>query len=280
MFDLPQVKKLIQLSLEEDLGSGDVTTELTVPEDRKAQALLRAKEQLVFCGGGVAAAVFHELGWSVQVEVLVAEGELVEPGTELLRLKGKAHHLLSAERTILNFLQRLSGAATNARRYAEAAPQIVVLDTRKTTPGWRLLEKYAVRTGGARNHRFHLGDMILVKDNHIDANGGDINRTLQSVFDSKPYYIAVEVEVRSLDELKAVLEFPVDGVMLDNMDDAQLKKCLELLQNKAPQVRAEVSGGITIERLSALQDLGVKCVSCGALTHSAPSVDISMRIDL
>ena len=278
--DHTQVRKLIRLAIEEDFGTGDPTTQLTVADTHIADAVVVAREALVFCGGPLVSLIFEEFGWEVEIEVLVDEGIAVAAGTELVRLRGSAAALLAAERTLLNFLQRLSGVASYTRNFVSAEPKITVLDTRKTLPGWRRLEKYATRTGGATNHRQHLGDMILVKNNHIDAQGGDVDKTLGKIFADKTHDLEVEVEVRSEEELRAVLEFPVDMVMLDNMDDQAIAACLALLNESPRKPRVEVSGGITAARLPELSALGVTCVSSGSLTTQATNVDIAMRIML
>jgi len=181
MLELGSIRALLRLAIEEDLGLGDPTSELTVPADQTACAALIAKEPLVMCGGPIVPLLFEELHWTVEWSARAAEGDEVQAGGVLGELKGRTRQLLSAERTLLNFLQRLCGVAARTRAVAAKAGSVVVLDTRKTTPGWRALEKYAVRVGGGRNHRGNLGEMILVKNNHVDANGGDMRATLSRV---------------------------------------------------------------------------------------------------
>ncbi|MDC0357282.1 carboxylating nicotinate-nucleotide diphosphorylase [Oligoflexia bacterium] len=275
-----QVQKLIALALDEDLGSGDVTSELCVGTGFSSFAKILARQDLMVCGIGAIEAIFASLGAKVEVVAAVADGDVVMANTPLATLSGATSDLLAAERIILNFLQRLSGIASHCNAIAVTAPGLVLLDTRKTTPGWRMLEKYAVRTGGGHNHRNSLGDMILVKDNHIDANGGDVRATLKHINQNKPPYMPVEVEVRSLEELEVVLECGCDVVMLDNMGDRELEKALAMLKQtsfKVPLV--EVSGGVTDEHFEVFQTLGVACVSMGALTTQATWVDISMCIE-
>jgi nicotinate-nucleotide pyrophosphorylase (carboxylating) len=278
MYESPQVKTLIRAALEEDLGLGDITCALTIPAGHRSRAAVVARERLVFCGAGIMPALFSEMGCEVQLVLGAKEGDEFEADTVLAELSGETRHLLAAERTLLNFLQRLSGVATCARRFVKAAGAITVLDTRKTTPGWRVLEKHAVKVGGARNHRFSLGDMILIKNNHIAAHGGDLKAVMREVAARKPFYMLVEVEVRSCAELEQALKLGADIVMLDNMNDEELRRAAALAKSIAPDVPVEVSGGVTIERLRELSALGVSCVSVGALTTHAVNVDISMRI--
>lgn len=278
LFDAPHVKRLIQLAIEEDLPAGDVTAALTIPVEHAGNATVVAREPLVVCGIPIVHAVFREFGWPVIVEPSTAEGDEVGANTPLARLQGRTRHIVAAERIILNFLQRLSGIATGTRAVVRNAGGVTVLDTRKTTPGWRLLEKYAVRVGGGANHRGSLSDMVLVKNNHIAAHGGSVRATLTRVFDGKPLYLPVEVEVRSLAELDQALEFEVAVVMLDNMPTALIAEALARVESKRPGLPVEISGGVTAERLPELARAGVKLVSMGALTTQARNVDISLRL--
>ena len=279
LFDAPQVRRLIQLAIEEDLPAGDVTAALTIPAEKPGRATILAREPLVACGIPIAPAVFREFGWSAVVEPSVVEGSLVAAGTPLARISAQTRHIVAAERIILKFMQRLSGVATGTRRVVDQAHGVTVLDTRKTTPGWRLLEKYAVRVGGGANHRGSLSDMVLVKNNHIAAHGGNVRETLRRVFGAKPLYLPVEVEVRSLEELTAALEFEVAVIMLDNMPTALIAEALARIGAKRPGLPVEISGGVTVERLAELARVGVKLVSMGALTTQARNVDISLRLE-
>ena len=279
MLDVPAVRALIRLAIEEDLGAGDLTSELTLGAGTHSAAVLHAKEPLVMCGGPLIALVFQELHRAVEVQLLAAEGDEVEAGARLAALSGETRTLLSAERTILNFLQHLCGVASETRRIVRQADGMTVLDTRKTTPGWRMLEKYAVRIGGGRNHRANLSEMILVKNNHIDANGGDVAATLARVQAGKPWYAPVEVEVRDLHELGAALECGVQNVMLDNMNDELLSQSLALIRTRAPECVVEVSGRVQGEALARLKSLGVTCVSTSAMVTAAKWVDISMKLE-
>lgn len=277
MFLSPLVTRLVQLSLEEDLPEGDVTSEACLAADSQADAVVIAREGLVVCGLPLIEVILSEIGADVRGAFLVTEGEEVEEGTPLAQLSGNARSILAAERTVLNFLQRLSGIATLTRAVVEAAQGITVLDTRKTTPGWRALEKYAVRTGGGRNHRSSLSDMILIKNNHIDA-AGSIKAAMARVRERQALSMKVEVEVRSIAELRQALACGADMVMLDNMNDQEIGKALEVIRSASRFIPVEVSGGVTPERFPALSKLGVPFVSLGGLTTRAQNVDISMRI--
>jgi nicotinate-nucleotide pyrophosphorylase (carboxylating) len=209
---------------------------------------------------------------------LVDDGARVADADWLCELHGSTQHLLAIERTVLNFLQRMSGVATYTHSFCEQAKGLHVLDTRKTMPGWRVLDKYATRVGGARNHRTSLGDMVLVKNNHIDAHPGGIRAALAAVLAQKPLYMPWEVEVRDLTELAIALEFKPTIVMLDNFSDILISDAVALVRQNSHQPLIEVSGGVHRERLSSLGALGIDAVSVGALTTQATNVDISMRI--
>jgi nicotinate-nucleotide pyrophosphorylase (carboxylating) len=278
MFDSPLVRKLVDLAIEEDLAHGDITVSLTVPESHTSKAKVIAREKLVVCGLDIVAEIVKSGGWSLSVHKKASEGAWAADGDILVELAGSTRELLSAERTILNFLQRLSGVATYTREFCDAQKGLKILDTRKTMPGWRLLDKYAVKTGGASNHRFSLGDMVLVKNNHIDAHPQGIKGALADVVAKKPLYMPWEVEVRNLEELKIALSFNPTIVMLDNFNDDALKDAVALVKSAAHQPMIEVSGGVSKERLAKIQAAGVDAASVGALTTRAPNVDISMRI--
>ena len=279
----PLIKKIIALALEEDLPQGDITAALTIPADRRSKGLIRAKESCVVCGIPLVEMILWEFGEKdFSVTPLVAEGEEIQASraspVSLVQAEATTSTLLSVERTILNFMQRLCGVATLTRSVMKSAGNLKVLDTRKTTPGLRLLEKYAVRVGGGKNHRGSLSDMILVKNNHIDAGGG-LENVLQRINDDKPAYTTVEVEVRSLTELQTALRFKPQVVMLDNMSDKDIKESVALVAAEGAGVAVEVSGGISVDRFSKLQELGIHCVSMGSLTTHAVNVDISMKIE-
>lgn len=275
---VPQVKKLIELALEEDLALGDITGRIAVPETARSKARIIARQELVACGLPIVSAIVTAGGWDISSVLCCAEGGVVTDGTTLVELEGSTRALLAVERTILNFLQRLSGVASFTREVCSVEPGLMILDTRKTMPGWRYLDKYAVRTGGGRNHRFSLGDMVLVKNNHIDGHEQGIRGALSDVLAKKPPYMAWEVEVRNLDEVRIALEFSPTIIMLDNFSDDLVREAAEVVRASAARPLLEVSGGITKGRLAALAALGVDAVSIGALTTRAPNVDISMRI--
>jgi nicotinate-nucleotide pyrophosphorylase (carboxylating) len=237
-----------------------------------------AREELVTCGLPLVPVIFARLGWEVSISLLVDEGEQVTEGVPLVVLEGSTRHLLSAERTILNFLQRMSGVATYTRRVVDVAHGITVLDTRKTMPGWRLLEKYSVVVGGGKNHRMHLGEMILVKNNHIDAHRGDIAGLFEMLRHAKPWYTPVQCEVRTIEELLRVLPCQPELLLFDNMEDDRLAEALRFLEGIENPPLVEVSGNVPPARLATLAALGVRCVSMGGLTTRATNVDISLRL--
>ncbi len=272
------IRKLVALALEEDLSFGDMTASLTVPEGHRCEARIIARQPMVMCGVEVLSLIVSEGHWSIRLNLRVADGDLLDDGTVIAELEGLTAEVLAAERTILNFLQRLCGVATFTREFCQFEPGLVVLDTRKTMPGWRVLDKYAVRVGGGKNHRFCLGDMILVKNNHIDAHPGGIRSALESVVRGKPLYMPWEVEVRNLEELAVAMEFKPTIVMLDNFSDDLLTQAVKIVRQRPEPPMVEVSGGVTRDRLKAICASGVDAVSVGALTTQAPNVDISMRI--
>ncbi|MBN8550703.1 MAG: carboxylating nicotinate-nucleotide diphosphorylase [Deltaproteobacteria bacterium] len=278
MFRSPLVVSLVKLALEEDLAFGDITSELTIPRGHRSSAVIVAREKLVAAGLPIIETIFDMMGARAKVKIEEDEGTLAKDGTVLARIEAKTADLLSAERTILNFLQRISGVATHTRTIVAQAKGLTVLDTRKTLPGWRVLDKYSVKLGGGTNHRFHLGDMVLVKNNHIDAHGGDMRATLRTITAKKPRYMPFEVEVRNLKELQTALEFKPQVVMLDNMKDSEIRKALRLVEDSGQEPMVEISGGVHPKQFARLKKLGVHCVSMGALTTQAMNVDISMRM--
>ena len=271
---------LIQLALEEDLGDlGDTTTNSVIPADLKATAVLIAKEDLICAGLPVAERLFHTLDPDVVFTAKVKEGEQCPRGTVMAEISGPARVLLTGERTALNFLQRLCGVATASHKYQElAGNRAKILDTRKTTPGWRNLEKYAVAIGGAFNHRIGLYDRVMIKDNHRELAGlegkGGILRSVRRAREMYPQ-LEIEVEVDSLDELDEALLSGAEYILLDNMDNEQVVKAVGIARNKA---RLEASGNVTLARIPSLSETGVDFISSGALTHSVKSSDISMDI--
>lgn len=266
------IRELVRLTLEEDLGPGDVTTQACVPREARGRARLYAKEPLVVSGQEPAGEVFRQL--DCVYTVAVADGKSAGPDETIATVEGPAAGLLSGERAALNFLMRLSGVATHTRRVVDAAPGLRIVDTRKTTPLLRALEKAAVRHGGGGNHRFGLFDGVMIKDNHIIAAGG-IGPAVARARETAHPLLRVEVEVENLAELESAIAAGADDVLLDNMDDAMLA---EAVAAAAGRVRLEVSGGITLERLANLRSLGVHRVSMGGLIHRARWVDLSMRM--
>ncbi len=273
-----QYEQLIRMALAEDLGDrGDITSRATLPDNQPVTARIIAKASGILAGLPVAAAVFREVDPTVEFRLLRQDGDPVNPGDAVVELRGAAQSVLAGERTALNFLQRLSGVATQAAAFAAAVrgTKAVILDTRKTTPGWRLLEKYAVRMGGGQNHRIGLYDMVLVKDNHVDAAGG-ITAAVEAVRNLPDAAgLPIVVEVRNLDELAEALELPVQRILLDNMTEAQMRQAVEQVAGRIP---LEASGNMTLERVRAVAETGVDFISVGALTHSAPVLDISMKV--
>jgi len=278
MFDSPLVRRLIELAIDEDHARDDITAKVTVPEGHTSKAKVIARQRLVVCGLDIVSQVVHVGGWQLVVKRCAEEGSWAGDGDLLVELSGSTRDLLAAERSILNFLQRLCGVATYTRQFCDGIKGLKILDTRKTMPGWRLLDKYAVKTGGASNHRFSLADMVLVKNNHIDAHPQGIHGALADVVAKKPATMSWEVEVRNLDELKVALSYNPTMIMLDNFKDDSLKEAIALVRSSLNQPMIEVSGGVSKDRLAVIQAAGVDAASVGALTTQAPNVDISMRI--
>ncbi len=270
--------QLVDLALSEDLAGGDLTSEATVAASDRAIARAVAHSPLIVCGGDVFARVFYRVDPGVRVERRVADGERAKPDDVLWIVEGATRSLLMAERTALNFAQRMSGTATLTRRFVDALPENAltrIVDTRKTTPGLRFLERYAVRTGGGYNHRDSLGSAVLIKDNHIVAAGG-VREAIERAYKHAPHTSRIEIEVESLDMLDEALEAGADVVMLDNFAHDQIAVAVERAHGRA---LVEVSGGISLTRIPALAAAGVDVISVGALTHSAPAADIGLDIE-
>jgi nicotinate-nucleotide pyrophosphorylase (carboxylating) len=269
---------VVHRALTEDLSGGDVTSAGCVAEDERAVARAVAHQELVVCGGQVFARAFYRVDPGVRVEEVLAEGSYAKPGDVLWIVEGSARSILMAERTGLNFAQRLSGVATLTRKFVDAIPigsSLRIADTRKTTPGLRFLERYAVRIGGGHNHRDSLGSAVLIKDNHIVAAGG-ITAAIQRARAHAPHTSRVEIEVESLAQLDEALAAGAEIVMLDNFDSSALAEAVRKTRGRAI---VEVSGGVTLSRVKELATLGVDVASVGALTHSAPAADIGLDID-
>ncbi len=270
--------ELVRRALAEDVGAGDVTTEATVPEGAVSEARIVAKAEGVIAGAGVAEAVFHELDADTVVRALVSDGGRVAPGTVVATVRARTRAILTGERTALNFLQRLSGIATSAARYAAVldGTGVRLLDTRKTAPGMRALEKRAVALGGGTNHRMGLWDMALVKDNHIAAAGG-IGPAVARVRRAHPG-TAVEVEVTTLAGLREAIDAGADRVMLDNMPVDAMREAIRVARAAARPPEIEISGGVSLENLRTLAALRPDFISVGAITHSAPALDMSLEL--
>ncbi|MDL2274752.1 carboxylating nicotinate-nucleotide diphosphorylase [Desulfosarcina sp. OttesenSCG-928-G10] len=267
---------LIQLAFAEDIGPGDITTDSMVAGDIRGRGHVVAKQELVIAGLGVAETVFRTLEPEISFTSFFTDGDRVKTGQTVLAVEGKLATLLTGERTALNFLQRLSGIATQTRSYVETVADFPVrlVDTRKTTPGWRALEKYAVRMGGGHNHRMGLYDGVLIKDNHIAVAGG-ITTAVEKARKAVSHLVKIEVETTTLAEVDEALSTGVDIIMLDNMNLDQIREAVIRINKKA---LVEVSGGVTREKLKDLAATGVDLISIGALTHSALAMDLSMRI--
>lgn len=278
MKDHPDCLSLIQAALAEDLGIGDATTLSLVPGDASATAFVVARQSAVVCGAEVVASTFRQLDSQIQIEVYIRDGERVAAGDRVLKVSGQARALLSGERVALNFLQRLSGIATLTALYVEAVQPhpVQLLDTRKTTPLLRGLEKYAVVCGGGSNHRLGLYDRVMIKDNHLafwmSAAGGPVAAAIAKARQAYPD-LAVEVEVDCLQQLEEIVMAKPDWVLLDNMTPEQVRQCVERCRGLC---KVEISGGITLETISHYADTGADAISVGALTHSVMAVDFGL----
>lgn len=271
--------ELIMMALEEDIGEGDVTSLYFVPEDRMARAFVTVRAEGFVSGVEIAEQVFLEVDPNLEVQVLVEDGSQVGAGAMLMRVEGKARSILTAERTALNFLQRLSGVATLTARYVSLVKhtRAKILDTRKTTPGYRALEKKAVLDGGGTNHRMGLYDRAMVKDNHLVAEGGSaaLQEAILKLKAEKPH-VQVELEADRMEQVTAFLELEgVDYILLDNMELSELREAVEMRDDRH-RVRLEASGGVSLETVAAIAETGVDFISVGALTHSAPALDIGL----
>lgn len=274
-------ERLIQMALTEDLGTGDVTTLSLVPESAKAAASLIAREEGVLCGVHIASAVFRQLDPLATVKICAGDGAHIASGEQILQVRGKARALLSAERVALNFVQRLSGIATRTATYCERINDlpVMILDTRKTAPGWRLLDKYAVRCGGGQNHRMGLYDRVMIKDNHLaywmSGEGRSIAGAIQAARARFPE-IPIQIEIDHPEQLDDVLSARPDWILLDNMTPDQVRDCV---QRCGDQMKTEVSGGITLDTVRAYAEAGPTALSIGALTHSIDAFDCAMDWD-
>lgn len=272
---LDVARPLIKLALAEDIGPGDVTSQSLVGENEVGRGIILAKAHGVIAGLPIAQTVFREVDPRIEFTPLAQDGEPVAPGNPVAEVSGPLRGILSAERTALNFLSRLSGIATFTERFVAAVAnyKAVILDTRKTTPGWRQLEKYAVRCGGGRNHRLGLFDMVLIKDNHIAAVGS-LRAAVERVRKAR-INLPIAVEVRTLGELEEALALGVDRVLLDNMDLPTIQEAVRIVGGRVP---LEASGGVTLDNVAEIAATGVDYISVGALTHSAPALDLSLEL--
>jgi len=276
-----QIEEVIDHALAEDLGKGDVTTDALIPSDWQGTGFIVVKKEGVLAGINVAKHVFLRVDPELKVEVLFEDGAKVNPGSKVAKVSGSIASILKAERVALNFLQRLSGIASEANRYVKSVEGLPVriLDTRKTAPGLRSLEKYAVRVGGAQNHRMNLSDGILIKDNHLVAlrsQGLGIKEIVARARQNAPQRLTVEIEVRTVSEALEAVEAGADIVMLDNMNLGDMRKAVRAIHGRA---LVEASGGITLDNVRAIAETGVDFISIGALTHSARALDMSLELE-
>jgi len=273
-----ELRALVKSALEEDDAFNDLTTIATVVSDRHARGRLVARATGVVCGVPLAIEAFRQLDDKITIRIDHEDGSHVKPGDSVLYLSGHARALLAAERVALNFMQRLSGVASITARYVDAVrgTRAKILDTRKTTPGWRLLEKYAVRAGGGTNHRLDLSSAVLIKDNHLAAVDGDVVVAVRRARDLAPAGTKVEVECDRIDQVRASLEAKADIILLDNMTPDQMRDCVALVNHRAI---TEASGGVNLETVRAIAETGVDWISVGALTHSAPSLDLALDFE-
>jgi len=276
-----QVEQIVSNALAEDLGSGDVTSEALVPSELEGKASILVKRDGVLVGLDVAKEVFRQVDPSLRFKALVKDGAKIRKGGMVATVDGKVASILKAERTALNFLQHLSGIATETAQYVDAVSgtKAIITDTRKTIPGLRLLEKYAVRAGGGRNHRLNLGDGVLIKDNHLVAlrsSGVGLGEAVKKARKRAPRAMKVEVEVESVKQAQEALSAGADIIMLDNMNVKDMRRVVELVQGRA---LLEASGGITLDNVRSVAEAGVDLISVGALTHSAKALDISLEVE-
>lgn len=272
----PDARALIALALAEDAVKHDVTSRAIFSRGHRSRAVIDVKQDLVVCGLEIAAEVFRRVDRRLKIALLARDGDRVRRGGAVMRIEGPTASLLGAERTALNFLQRLSGIATQARRYAEAVrhTSVRIVDTRKTTPGWRALEKYAVRTGGGHNHRMSLRDLVLIKDNHIAA-AGSLTAAVERCRRAAPRGMKIEVEAKTLAEVREAVAAEADIILLDNMTPARIRAAVKLVAGRAT---VEVSGGVRFETLRRFALPGVDLISVGALTHSVAAADLSLDV--
>jgi nicotinate-nucleotide pyrophosphorylase (carboxylating) len=282
MFELncSAIQESIRLWLDEDIGNGDITSLTTIPLDQQSIAIIHVKEAGIIAGLPVAETVFAVVDPNVRFIAKVEEGSFVEKGTILAEVQGNTRSILLGERLALNLMQRLSGIATKTHQYVDALQgfKVRLVDTRKTTPGHRLLEKYAVRVGGGYNHRFGLYDAVMIKDNHIKGAGG-VAIAIEAARKSIPHTMKIEVEVENFVQLQEALSANPDIIMLDNMQPLDMRKAVDIIKNKAPHILVEASGTVTLETIQAIAGSGVDVISVGRLTYSVQALDISLDLN-
>lgn len=266
--------------LREDVGAGDVTTSVTIPAGNQSKAIIHAKDNGIIAGMTVAELVFQVVDPGLVFTPKVTDGDKVKHGTILAEVEGSTHSLLTGERLALNLLQRMSGIATRTRTYVDVLDGLEtrLVDTRKTTPGHRLLEKYAVRVGGGANHRFGLYDAVMIKDNHIKGAGG-ITEAVQRARTVIPHTMTIEVETENLEQVREALQAGADIIMLDNMHPDRMREAVELIREQAPHVKVEASGNVSLQTIRGIAESGVDVISVGRLTYSFESLDISLDLN-
>lgn len=278
MLTNPLVTQIIDIALNEDVGTGDITTETTIPAEKIAYGRFIAKENMVICGLDVAELVFHKVDEKIEFKANCNDGDSIEKGFVIAEVSGNARNVLTGERTALNLMQRMTGVATRTNEAVKCVEgtRAKITDTRKTTPGLRVLEKYAVRVGGGSNHRFNLADGILIKDNHIAVSGGIVN-AVKNARAQAPHTIKIEVEVENKEQLMQALEAGADIIMLDNMTNEEMTECVKIVDGRA---MVEASGNMGDKDLASVAKTGVDIISIGALTHSVKAADISLKFTI
>lgn len=284
-----KVISLVRSSLKEDIGKRDITTELLIPEERQAKAIILAKEDCVVCGMEITKLVFKTVNHRIQFHSCASDGQYIKKGKVIARIKGRARSILTAERTSLNFLSHLCGIATKTKKFVQTIKpyRVKIMDTRKTIPGLRELQKYAVRVGGGFNHRFKLDEMVLIKDNHLKIQSRQrrekIQNSIERIAQKISKKIKIEIEVKNLREFKEALKADPDIIMLDNMGIREIKKAVKIRNqllaiSHKPLAKLEASGGITLKNIKKVAATGVDMISVGELTHSVKSIDMSLEI--